>query len=81
MSSWDEFVVVLKEEYLSPNYNEKLFEEINKRTQGPDEPIGVYIAVMLRYFKGLSYNISEETKLKILLRNIAPFYRGIKTFR
>lgn len=76
VSSWDEFVLLLKEEYLSVNYNERLFEEINRRTQGPDESIGVYVAVMLGYFKRLTCTISDETKLKILMRNIAPFYQS-----
>lgn len=75
VSSWAEFVELLREEYLSPNYNEKLFEEICKRTQGPDESIGIYIAVMTGYFNRLTCPVSEETKLKILLRNIAPFYQ------
>lgn len=75
VSSWDEFVELLREEYLSPNYNEKLFEEICKRTQGPDESIGIYIAVMTGYFNRLTCPVSEETKLKILMRNIAPFYQ------
>lgn len=76
VTSWDEFVSLLKEEYLSANYNEKLFEEIKRRTQGPDESIGVYIAVMTGYFNRLTCSISEEAKLKILLRNIAPFYQN-----
>lgn len=76
VSSWDEFVVLLKEEYLSANYNENLFEELKKRTQGTDESIGVYIAVMLGYFNRLSCEVSEETKLKILTRNLAPFYQS-----
>lgn len=75
VSTWDEFVVLLKEEYLSANYNEKLFEEIKRRTQGPDESIGVYVAVMMGYFNRLTCEVSEEVKLKILLRNIAPFYQ------
>lgn len=76
VTSWDEFVVLLKEEYLSPNYDEKLLDEIRKRTQGADESLGLYVAVMLGYFERLSCVISEEVKLKILLRNLAPFYQN-----
>lgn len=75
VTSWDEFVVLLKEEYLSSNYNEKLFEEIRNRTQGPNESIGIYLAVMNGYFNRLTCPISEDTKLKIFMRNIAPFYQ------
>jgi hypothetical protein len=76
VNSWDEFVDLLREEYLSVDYNEKLFEEIKRRTQGPDESMGIYLAVMTGYFKRLTCPISEETQLKILLRNIAPYYQN-----
>lgn len=76
ISSWDEFVNLLREEYLSPNYNEKLLEEIKKRTQGADESIGIYLAVMSGYFKRLTCPVSEEIQLKIIMRNIAPFYQS-----
>ncbi|KAJ8909309.1 hypothetical protein NQ315_010461 [Exocentrus adspersus] len=51
-------------------------KEIRNRTQGPEESIGIYLAVMSGYFNRLSCALSEETKLKILLRNIAPFYQN-----
>lgn len=76
VSSWDEFLVLLREEFLTPNYNEKLFDEIRKRTQGHDESIGIYLAVMTGYFNRLTCPVSEETKLKVILRNLAPFYQN-----
>lgn len=76
VSTWDEFVALLREEYQSADYNEQLFEEIRRRSQGPDESIGIYLAIMSGYFKRLTCHISEEAKLKILIRNIAPFYQS-----
>lgn len=76
VNTWDEFLVLLREEYLTPNYNEKLFDEIRKRTQGPDESIGIYLAVMTGYFNRLTCPVSEETKLKIIMRNLLPFYQN-----
>lgn len=76
VSSWDEFLLLLREEYLTPNYNEKLFDEIRRRTQGPDESIGIYIAVMTGYFNRLTCSVPEETKLKIIMRNLAPYYQN-----
>lgn len=76
VSTWDEFLSLLREEYLTPNYNEKLFDEIRKRTQGPDESIGIYIAVMLGYFNRLTCTVSEETKLRVIMRNLSPFYQN-----
>lgn len=72
VSSWDEFVVLSKEEYLSANYNEKLFEEIEIITQGPAESIGVYIAVMMGYFSRLTCDISEE--VKFYLNFVAKYF-------
>lgn len=74
-SSWDELVNMFKEEYLPPDYSEKLLEEIKRRTQFPDESIGSYLAVMSKYFQRLECPISEQVKLKILLRNILPYYQ------
>ncbi|KAK5650235.1 hypothetical protein RI129_001264 [Pyrocoelia pectoralis] len=76
VNTWEELVALLKEEFHTSDYNERLFEEIKKRTQGPDESVGIYIAVMTGYFKRLTCSVSEATKLKILMRNLAPFYQS-----
>lgn len=76
VSSWDELLVLLREEFLTPNYNEKLFDEIRKRTQGQDESIGIYLAVMTGYFNRLTCPVSEDTKLKVIMRNLAPYYQN-----
>lgn len=75
VQSWDELALRFKEEYQPAFYSERLLEEIKRRTQGPDESIGSYMAVMSRYFQRLQCPISEEAKLTILMRNIAPMYR------
>lgn len=74
MSTWSELVREFRREYLSPNYEEELFREIDKRTQHASESIGVYLAVMSRYFQRLRCPITEETKLKIVLKNLHPYY-------
>jgi len=76
VSSWEELVQKFKEEYQPAFYTEKLLEEIKRRTQGPDESVGTYLAVMSKYFQRLECPISEEAKLTILLRNISPVYRN-----
>ena len=50
-------------------------EEIKRRTQGSNENIGFYLAVMQSLFSRLSFPLSETVKLRILLRNILPFYQ------
>lgn len=73
---WEDLVTKLKQAFLSPDFDDKLFEEIRKRTQGKNENISLYAAVMSSLFSRLSVNVPEETKLKILLKNIAPFYQS-----
>lgn len=75
VSTWDELIDKFKGEYQPAFYQEKLLEEIKRRTQGPDETIGTYLAIMSKYFQRLQCTVSEEAKLNILLRNIAPVYR------
>ncbi|KAG5870185.1 hypothetical protein JTB14_032477 [Gonioctena quinquepunctata] len=75
VTSWDELVQEFKEEYLSANHADALFEELQKRTQHPSETIGVYLAVMSSYFSRLGCPTSEEVKLSIVMKNLHPFYQ------
>lgn len=75
VSNWDELVFQLREEFQPHDYDTKLFDEIKRRTQGPDETIGIYLAIMSSLFGRLSTPISEDIQLRILMRNIAPFYQ------
>lgn len=75
VSNWGELVAQLREEFQPHDYDTKLFDEIKRRTQGPEETIGIYLAIMASLFGRLSTPISEEVQLRILMRNIAPFYQ------
>lgn len=74
--SWDELVECLREEFQPIDYDEKLLDEIKRRTQGKDETIGIYLSVMSSLFGRLACPVSETARLKILLRNISPFYQS-----
>lgn len=74
VTDWD-LVVTLKQEFQPINFDKKLIEEIKKRTQGPYESIGIYLAIISEMFGRLTCPIAEAT-LKILLRNISPFYQN-----
>jgi len=50
-------------------------EEIKARTQGRTETIGIYLATMENLFTRLTSPLSESDQLKILQRNILPFYQ------
>lgn len=74
-NNWEELVKLLREEFQPNDYNEKLLEEIKSRTQGSDESIGIYLSVMSAMFGRLTCSVSEDVQLKIIMRNIAPFYQ------
>ena len=74
--SWDELVFALRKQFLPSDYNDRLFDEIKQRTQGPKESIGLYIATMINMFNRLTCSPTEHLKLKILMKNISPFYQS-----
>lgn len=76
VQDWSGLVNLLREEFQPPDYNDKLFNEIRNRTQGPRESIGMYLAVMSNMFERLTISVPEQTRLKILMNNIAPFYQS-----
>ncbi|KAG5889152.1 hypothetical protein JTB14_036963 [Gonioctena quinquepunctata] len=55
VTSWDGLVKEFKEEYLSANHDDALFEKLQKRSQHPTETIGVYFAIMLFQSPGMYY--------------------------
>lgn len=73
-TDWDGLVNLLKRDFLSDNFDEDLWDEIKKRTQGNKEPIHLYIAAMESYFDRLSRPPAEVTKLKIIKERILPRY-------
>lgn len=75
VNSWPELVRELKLEFLPPNYDDCLLDEIKHRTQGQNESIGVYVATMQNLFGRLSEPISERRKLSMIQRNLTPFYQ------
>ncbi|KAK9730864.1 Zinc knuckle [Popillia japonica] len=74
-SSWNDLVHGLREQFLPVDYDEKLLEEVKHRTQGNNETIGVYISVMTNLFARFCKKIPDTVQLKVLLKNILPFYQ------
>lgn len=75
VGNWDSLVTELREEFMPPDYDDRLWEEIRRRTQGGDESMGMYVAVMERMFSRLRVPCEEAAKMRVLRRNIAPFYQ------
>jgi hypothetical protein len=45
-TDWNSLVTLLRGQFQPADYNDRLFDEIRQRTQGSDETIGLYLAVM-----------------------------------
>lgn len=73
-SSWSEVKQGLIDEYLPYDFDRRLMQEIRVRTQGPNENIVTYVALMLNYFSRLSYIVPEKDKFDIIYQNIRPEY-------
>lgn len=76
LADWDELCVALREEFQTPDYDERLFDEIRRRTQGPNESIGLYVSIMTNLFSRLSVPIPDRDRVNILSKNLTPFYQS-----
>ncbi|XP_063534914.1 uncharacterized protein LOC134744897 [Cydia strobilella] len=74
VTSWDDLVVLLKQDFGQADYDYRLVNEIKSRTQGETENIIIYLSVMSGLFSRLTRPLPEEEKLEILLHNIRPCY-------
>lgn len=74
-NNWADLVILLKRTFQKPFYQEELLLEINSRTQGKEESVIIYIAVMQNMFNRLPNKLAEQEKLKIILKNLQPYYQ------
>lgn len=72
--SWDELCEALISDFSGFDYDHKLLEAINSRTQGKDEPIVIFVSILTGMFSRLSEKLPETKKLQIIIRNIRPCY-------
>jgi hypothetical protein len=75
-SDWKSLVGLLRKQFQPPDYNDKLFDEIRRRTQGADESIAMFVAVMDNLFDRATVRVPEATRLKLIVNNLAPFYQN-----
>lgn len=74
-SSWSDIAAGLRSEFQVNDYDDQLMEEIKHRTQGSHESIGLYVSVMKNLFARLTVPVTEQVQVRILQRNILPFYQ------
>ncbi|KAI5742525.1 hypothetical protein M8J77_005027 [Diaphorina citri] len=75
LRNWDALVRGLTETFQDIDYDEKLLEEIRKRTQAPSERVSHYFAKVENLFVRLSEALPEYKKIRILERNVLPDYQ------
>jgi len=76
VATWTQLKSLLRSDFLPLRYEDDLLQEILARKQGSEESITVYISCMLGLFKNLENIPSEREQLRIILKNLAPFYLG-----
>lgn len=74
VSNWDELVAKLKQDFLPYCYEDELLQEINNRTQGPNERVAIFIASMEGLFNRLPIKPSEAVIVNKIRRNLLPYY-------
>jgi hypothetical protein len=72
---WKHLVRGLKEAFLPEDNDYFVLQECERRQQLKSETFEIYLAKMNRLFDGLSYVISEKSKLSILKQNIKPAHK------
>ncbi|KAI5645699.1 retrotransposon gag protein domain-containing protein [Phthorimaea operculella] len=72
LMDWSSLKSLLLKEYSQIDFDDRLLREIRERTQGTDESVSLYIAVMHNYFNLLTNQIPEEEKVKIIRFNLKP---------
>jgi Retrotransposon gag protein len=74
-STWKEFEKGLKEAFTPEDYDYILLQECQKRQQNRNETFEIYLARMNQMFDGLSYKMSEKSKLSIIKQNLKSSHK------
>lgn len=75
--TWSELEVLLKMNFLPYDYETKLWNEIRRRSQGADEKVVVYIAVMENLFNKLPTKPSELERIRVIRNNLLPYFQSL----
>ncbi|KAF9409268.1 hypothetical protein HW555_011303 [Spodoptera exigua] len=81
IASWSELLSCLREDFDVFDFDYKMMEEIRARSQGEDESITIYLAIMHGMFSRLTRLVPESDRLDIILHNIRPCYASVLAYR
>lgn len=73
---WDDFVTQLRHAFEPYDYENSLWDEIRRRTQGSQERVISFIVAMENMFRRLPTLPSESMRLQILRRNLLPYLQS-----
>lgn len=76
-NNWDDLVAAIKNELLPSEYDDQLWNEIKKRTQGRSESITIYVSVMETLFKRLTQYPDVNKRIKIIREGLLPDYQTL----
>lgn len=74
IGSWAELVQLLKREFLPPDFDDMVWEEIRNKKQLKGEKVSIFIAIMENLFSRLSALPDESTRLRYIRRNLLQVY-------
>lgn len=74
--TWEALVEMLRIAFLPGEYDEDVWADIRSRTQGLHERATTFVAVMQNLFHKLSEVPGEQTRLRIIRRNLLPYIQS-----
>jgi hypothetical protein len=74
-STWEDFVISIKERYLPVGKDDVLMEEIRLRTQRVEESVADYVTAVRTLMRRLTMELSASERLRLLMKNLRPEVR------
>lgn len=65
----------MREQFVPPHISDLLWKQNLNRTQGSDEPIGLYVRPMTKLFDRIPSPVQDSLRLKVPRTNIHLFYQ------
>jgi transposase InsO family protein len=82
LKDWDDLCTQLKSSFLPPGYETRLLQEIQKRTQGAEEKLILYVSVMENLFNKLTNRPCERDRVQTIRGNLLPrIQRGLAALK
>ncbi|XP_076656370.1 uncharacterized protein LOC143361015 [Halictus rubicundus] len=79
--TWDQFVRAWRENYVGPDYQERLERELLTRRQGRDEPVRDYVTLMRVMMKRLATPWSESKRIDTVYWGAREELRAVVSLR